>query len=255
MIRFRSHFCTLMALVAFTIVLSGCAGLQTAIEYKDPQVKTQSSDPIFLDVYDPTTIFVRFDNGSGHPDLSKIAEQVKANIREKGHTIVNSPVKAEIILHAKVLNAKKMSKSAHRLATGPINNHKGALAGGLGGAAIGTATNGGTGAMVGAGAGAVGGGLADTVINSMVKKGTITLVLDMQIAKRNEKGVETVSENNLDQGGGTGQGKIKQVTREVSKWEKYRMQAVTSVTQVNIEWQDCNTLFQDEFVRIMSNVI
>ena len=48
-----------LAIMFLLFVLSGCAGIGTAIEHRNPEVVTSTSDALFLDLFEPQKIYVK----------------------------------------------------------------------------------------------------------------------------------------------------------------------------------------------------
>jgi len=247
----RKGLVYLFVAVALLMSVSGCAGLEVALENRKGEVVTSTSDPLFLDVYDSKDIFIKYVNGSGHAPLDKVKKTIVESYKAKGHSIVKDYKKADLIIAVKVLNAKKVAQSAREVKG---DDNKGLIGGTLAGAAAGS-NDGLGGVFAGAIIGGVGGGLADLTVNSFVELGMITLVTDIQVAQRVDGEVNTKITSTMSQGGGTGKAQVEQTQEIKSNFRKYRMQAVTRATKANLEWEDVEDKLIKEISRISGQIV
>src|SRR5688500_1965913 len=178
----------LAGVLAFSMVLSGCAAVHTSIAKKDLDVQTKMSDTIFLDPVDSSqkTIYLNVRNTSDKTNFD-IAHPVARVLESKGYTIVSDPKKAYYWLQVNVLSVDKASPTAAQAALGA--GYGGALTGAAIGMATGAALGDWTGAGIGGLAGAAAFGIADTIAGAAVKDVMFMAVTDVEIAERAESGV------------------------------------------------------------------
>jgi hypothetical protein len=251
-VDFRRAACGYLAILFLLVAMSGCAGVQTAIEHSNPEVVTSTSDALFLDVFESKNIFVKYRNASGYDAMDKVLDEVAKQLKEKGHNIVTDHEKADIIISATTLDADKVDKAASELKG---NSNAGMVAGAAAGYTAGIQKGDPLAAVIGGIGGAAAGGLAEATVNSLVKVGTISMVTDVQVAEKVEGGVKTKTKSVIGQGGGSGDSQVKQVKEGTSEYMKYRMQAVTRVKQTNIEWKEVSDLFVDEVSRVIGGIV
>ena len=242
----------LIVVLAVVGMTSGCAGISTAIENRNPEVVTSTSKPLFLDVFESKTFFIKYRNASGYEEMDKVLKKVAQKLREKGHTITTSHEKADYIISATTMDANKVDKSANELE----GSDDAMIAGGAAaGAAAGIKQGDPVATILGGVGGAAAGGLADATVNSLVTVGTINMVTDIQVAEKVDGGVETKTESVVQQGGGTGNTEVKQVSTGQADYMKYRMQAVTRVKKTSLDWDEVDHLFVKEVSRVIGNIV
>lgn len=238
-----------MTALGGTVLLSGCAATQLAIEKRELDVQTKMSDTIFLD---PTaeskrTIFVQIRNTSDKPDFD-ISSDVTAAIAAKGYRIVNDPDSAQFVLQANILQVGKVAPSAAQMQFGGYGSQLQAAFLGAGTvAALGSRSASG---ILGAGLLA---GVVDTVANAAVKDVYYTAITDVQIRERQHAGVKSheSSQHNIRQGnsGGT------TVTyNDDSNFRTYQTRVMSVANKVNLEFADAAPPLRSGLVRVISGV-
>lgn len=203
---------TLAAIMALSVVLSGCAAVHTSIAKKDLDVQTKMSDTIFLDPVEPSqkTIYLNVRNTSDKTNFD-IAQPVVRVLESKGYTIITDPKKAHYWLQVNVLSVDKASPTAAQAALGA----------GYGGALTGAAAF----------------GIADTIAGAAVKDVLFMAVTDVEIAERAEDGVIIRQDNQQDAKQGIG-GARRQTSTKVSNMSKYRTRVVSTANKVNLQYEE-----------------
>ena len=173
---------SVLFLVLFLVVLSGCAAIQTSVSKKDLDTQSKMSKTIFLE---PThtererTVFLQVRNTSDQSDFD-ITQKLESAIINRGYRVVHKLSEANYLVQANVLQVGKSSPNAAEAAI-----YKGY---GMDGVAIGASTAYVAGAssevMVGAG---ILGGLASVIADSAVKDVYYSVIVDIQIKKGREK--------------------------------------------------------------------
>lgn len=222
-----------IAVVALSVILSGCAATTTAIAKRNLDVQTKMTDSVFLDpvVAADKTVFVEVRNTSDRPDLD-IAAEVRAAIAARGYRLVDDPDDARFLLQANVLQAGRTSRSA---AEGTFARGFGsALVGAAAGAGIARTQTSDTGVLV---AGALIGAAASAVADSFVQDVTYSVITDVQVSERAAEGVVVTERmrQNLTQGSG---GERILSTTEVHDWKRYQTRVMSSANRVNLDFED-----------------
>lgn len=75
------------AVLSSTLILSGCGAMSTAIKKRNPDVKTQMSEAIWLESSSQKTVFLQFKNTSDK-DMSGLQAKVAKAVQEKGYTVM-----------------------------------------------------------------------------------------------------------------------------------------------------------------------
>lgn len=238
-------------LIAVSVLASGCAAAQVALEHKDLAVQTQMSSTVFLPPAPPDrkTVWVEVRNTSDQElDLSALT----AMIASRGYKIVSNSDQANYHLQVNVLYVGRDDKSAIRQ-----SSLYGGYGGPLGGAAVGGVIGAGAGgdargAVIGAVAGSIVGGVAELVAGSLVKKVTYTLVTDVQIAERSATPVVQVQTAAVGQGTAT---TVSQTAQEISGWKLYRTRVVSTATKMNLEFPEARAKLTEGLLRSLANVL
>lgn len=235
-----------MMMATAALALSGCAATSTAIAHRNLDVQTKMSDTIFLDPVTPDqrTVLLQIRNTTDHPELV-IKNKIAAALTSKGYTLTDDPSKAHYMIQANIL---KVGKADARESQRALNGGFGA---GLAGAAVGAGAFGG-------GSGKVGTGLLGAAIgiaaDAMVKDVYFTMITDVQISERADKGV-SVTENNtatLHQGNSG----AKQVSStETTHWHRYQTRIVSTANKVNLEFPEALPSLEKGLVSSVSGLM
>ncbi|KTC83736.1 complement resistance protein TraT [Legionella brunensis] len=234
-------------LVGSIAVLTGCAATQTAIEHGSLQVSTKQSETIFLDPVSNAkkTVYVSVKNTSDE-DVD-IAPQLKAALSSHGYKVINNPNSAHYLLQANVLKVGKMSIAASQSALG--GGYGSAIAGAVAGTAAGSFTKSGTGMI----AGGLAGGVIGLAADSLVKDVNYTMITDVQISERVDKGIKVNEQfqSHLKNGEAT---VTSQTSLRDSQYQRYRTRVVSNADKVNLKFQDARTALEQGLVKVLSGI-
>ncbi len=218
------------ALGSLTLLMAGCAAVQTSIAHANLDVQSKMTNTVFLDAVGPDKrgIFVQVRNSSDRPEID-ITPDVMQDLASKGYTVVADPDQANYELQVNVLQVGKASPSAAEQA----------YVGGYG--SIWNSANAGTylGATLGGYNATVAGGLVAgalaTVADAAVKNVTFSIVTDLQISERSAVPVTEQTMQSLVQGRA---GRRNLTAQEVSNWKRYQTRIVSTANQVNLDFAD-----------------
>ena len=240
----------LSLLIVSGLVLSGCAATQVALQYKDLDVQTQMSATIFLPPVpvEKKTVWIDVRNTSDKElDLTPLAAMIAA----RGYKIVTNPDESNYRLQVNVLYVGKADPAAIQRSLyagwgGPLG---GAAAGGLAGAGIGRDTRA---IGLGVGIGALVGGAAELVAGSLVKKGTYTMITDIQVSEKSLTPVAQTQTANVQQGISTS---VQQQVTEESGWRLYRTRIASTAVKVNLEFDEARPALTQGLLRSLSGTL
>lgn len=230
--------------------LGGCAATHTVISKRKLDVQTKMTDTIFLNPVEDhqQTVYVQIKNTSDKPNF-RIDEKVKELLRNKGYKVVTSLNKAQYLVQANILQVGKMDPSA---AEQMFKDGYGSMAHSVGAGVA-------TGALIGGGrgnsmlVGGIIGGLASTVSNALVKDVTYTVITDLQISEKADKGVKVdqVDESDLKQGSSS---ISKQTSNFQTVWKKYRTRIMSTANKVNLKFEDALPLLEDGLTNALTGI-
>ena len=222
----------LVAFVFAAVFLTGCAAIDTAIEFKDLKLYSYSGDPIILETK-PRTAFVEV---KAPPELAGLKQSVESKIRGKGLELLESPDNADLAIFVVLGDANLEETSAKRLSQYGAGST--AVGGTLAGAGVGALSRGSvSGAVAGATVGLVGGSLADLTVNNWVKLGDLRVKADVLVKERMAAKMKTKFESVTKSGSAT-------TTSQTSleKDDNYLRHHITiqvRAQKVNLKWEDC----------------
>ena len=236
-----------LALVVAVGTLTACSATQTAIEHRNLEVKTQTSETIYLD---PTansqkTVFVTIKNTSDQAmDINKKLRNVST---AKGYKVVSNPSNAHYMLQGNILQVGKMSATASQLALG---NGFGSVLAGVGtGAALGSLTDNSNTIM----AGGLAGGLVSMAADSLVKAVNYTMITDIQISEKVGKGVKVEEQFNASLQNGTAS-RVTQTSSKSSQYQRFRTRIVSNADKVNLSFNEARPALEQGLVKAVSGI-
>lgn len=240
----------LPAVLAASLLLSGCAATHVAIAKRDLDVQTKMSATVFLDpvAASERTVLVQLRNTSDK-EAFDMEPVIAGALAAKGYKVVTDPSQAQYLLQANVLYVGKSDPTA---AQAMLGQGYGVMSG-WGGAALG---GGAAFALGGDGRTAVGvavlGGLVETVANAAVKDVYYSVVTDVQIKERLAKGsAKTVSQHDLKQGTS---GSTMVSYEENSEWKSYQTRVVSTANKMNLEFAEAEDALKKGISRALSGV-
>lgn len=246
------QFITVISIIAFLVVLGGCAAVHTSIAKKDLDVQTKMSDTVFLDPVGPDkkTIYIDIRNTSDKSNFD-IQSSIVRNLQAKGYTVTSNPDFAHYWLRANVLSVDKASPTAAENAL--HSGYGGAITGAAVGAATGAALGGWSGAGIGGLAGAAAFGIAETVADAAVHDVTYMAITDIEIAEKAKAGVIVRQDSKQDAKQGIG-GARTQTSSEISDKKQYRVRIVSTANKVNLEYPEAAPSLTEGLTRSISGI-
>jgi hypothetical protein len=234
-----------LACIAITSGLTGCAAMQTSLEHKDLNGGSQLSESIMLDAVPKSqqTVHVSIKNTSDQE--INIANKVKRAIESHGYKVVSNPNRAHYLLQANILKVAQMSKSASQSALG--GGYGSALSGAAAGAAIGSFSNSGS-TTLGAG---IAGGLISMAADALVKDVNYSMITDVQVSERVNGFVNEKTTANITNGSSTA---THQSMTTRSKYQRYRTRVVSNADKVNLKFADAKPMLEDSLAKVIGGI-
>ncbi|PVZ69630.1 complement resistance protein TraT [Pelagibaculum spongiae] len=218
------------AIVAASVMISGCAATHTAIAKRNLDVQTRMSATIFLDPVDSDkkTVFIQQRNTSDKQDLS-LEQELRSALASRGYKVMNEPSQAYYLLQANILQAGKISPTAAEQA------YSGGYGSSVGGVSAGAAAGGlATSSWEGVVGGGLVGGIVETAANAFVQDVTYTIITDIQLSERaGNVQVSESSQHDLKQG--TSGARTVNYSG-TSDWKRYQTRIVSTANQVNLDF-------------------
>ncbi|WP_293649489.1 complement resistance protein TraT [uncultured Pantoea sp.] len=234
------------AVVASSLVLSGCSAMGTAIKKRNLEVKTQMSQTVWLEPSNEKTVYLQVRNTSDK-DMSDLQSLLAQDLRAKGYTVTSSPDTAYYWIQANVLKAEKMDlrQSQGFLSTG----YEGAVTGAALGAGITAYNSNSGGAMLGIGLAA---GLAGMAADALVEDVNFTMVTDLQISERSKSTVTTDNIGALRQGNA---GIKLQTSSEEGNRMKYQTRVVSNANKVYPKFEEARPVLEAQLAKSVAGIM
>lgn len=224
MISMKKSF--LPAVLATSLLLSGCMAGQSVIYDHNLNVTTKMSSSVFLDPVPNSqkTIYLETHNTSDQQNID-VRSPLVADLQSKGYRLVNDVGQAHYVLQVNVLSAGEFKPDGgSKMADGVLTG------GGLG---LGTAAlvhNDTAGLVTGAAAGALVGMVADSAFQTI----SYHIVTDVQVATRSSTPVKATSKQNV-----VGSSTINTNTSQTtSNWAKSQTQISSVATKTNLKFEE-----------------
>ncbi|WP_312630667.1 complement resistance protein TraT [Pantoea piersonii] len=234
------------AVVASSLILSGCSAMGTAIKKRNLEVKTQMSQTVWLEPSNEKTVYLQVRNTSDK-DMSDLQTLLAQDLRAKGYTVTSSPDTAYYWIQANVLKAEKMDlrQSQGFLSTG----YEGAATGAALGAGITAYNSNSGGAILGIGLAA---GLAGMAADALVEDVNYTMVTDLQISERSKNAVKTDHIAALRQGNA---GIKLQTSSEEGNRMKYQTRVVSNANKVNLKFEEAKPVLEAQLAKSVAGIM
>lgn len=219
------------------IILAGCA-TATAVQKTNLDVETKMSSSIFLEPSAPEdkTIYVQVRNTSDNPAFN-IENNIVQALRARGYLVTNDPSKANYMLQANILSVGETNKRTRdQLMTEGFGS---AAIGGAVGAGIGALASGHSDALIG---GALAGAALGTILNASFKDVTYSVVTDVQVSQRMNKGVTSKTTTTLAQGDSS---KVSSSVTKKSEWDRYQTRVVSTANKANLKIEEATPQLVD----------
>lgn len=227
-----------LLLVCIVFSLVGCGAARTAIQKKDLNVETKMSAAVVLEPLSPSEriAYVRVRDASGNSLRRGMMNTLKSQLQAEGIKITNDPKKANLMLHATILQAGKSTKE----------EAYSSLRSGFGGALAGAGTAAVLGANAyGVGAAGLGGAALGFLADTMVQDVYYTFVVDVELRERPLAGDQYANSADTVAKSGTSTIVNSSVVRgENYKWIIYKTRIVTVANQVNLELNEALPVVQ-----------
>ena len=220
-----------MALVT-SVLLSGCAAMQTELSHHELDVQTKMNPTIFLPpvAQNKKVVYVEMHNASGRDfNAQPVIEQA---LLSQGYRITHHSAKATYLLQANLKQAGKISKSAGESAL--ASPYGSAISGAIAGAGVGAVVGENSTSVL---AGGVIGGLASTVADSLVKNVHFILVVDVQVTAKLPKGERAKTHTVSDTENGSNTSTVTQLSGHTNTM-MYRTRIVSVANQVNLTFAE-----------------
>ncbi|MBV7300225.1 complement resistance protein TraT [Enterovibrio paralichthyis] len=233
--------------LASTLVLSGCGAVHTAVAKRNLEVKTQTSETIWLqpDMMGPKTIFIQTKDTSGTDfDLAVTLKQV---LTSNGFQVTQDPNAAHYWLQSNTIKLEKMEP--HDINQFLSGGYGAGIAGAsFGGAALALATDS-PGYGVG---GSLIGGLVAVAADAMVEDVTYGLVTDIQLSVKSDKALLANETQKLQQGASS---TITVNSTEKTDRMRYQTRIVASANQVNLTLEEAKPALSEAVVKSIYGIL
>ncbi len=240
--------------ICFVFLASSCAATRTLIEKRNLEVETKMSETIFLEPVSPEQRVVYVDiKNTTDKELPSIEYGIKGKIASSGYRVTDDPAEATFILQANIL---KVGKTDLEEANSLFNTgFEGVIEGAVIGAVIGGAIGGDVDEInKGTVAGAVAGSVAGFLFDALVTDDLFTMVTDIQIRERTQKGeiVSQTETTEVSQGTAT---KTTQTSRtDGVKWKIYRTRIVSVANKANLDFEEAKPHLQAGLMRSIGGI-
>lgn len=216
-----------------SIILAGCAGMQTYMEHSDLDVKAYTEETVFIEGAKGKQIYVSLDNPL--PELTDVQKRIEADLAGRGYQIAQSEASADFVMVVRVNDGQIDEKAARQVQGTPEQSH---VWGGAAGAAAGVQSGGDlNNIVIGAAAGAAGGALADLTVNSWVKLGTLKVRADVLLKQKVDEPVRTSVASAIR----SGTSSVINQEREIrgDNYMRYHTRVLVIAKKVSLTWDEC----------------
>lgn len=234
---------TVITLLGLVLTMVGCSAVQTSLTKQDLTLESHVSTAVVLEPLAPDEriVYVRVKDLSGNTMSKGMMSKIKASLSEEGVKVTNDPKKANLMLNAFIMSAKKTTKDEYNAAL--QSGYKGGAEGALTVGAI-TAISGGDGSTTAGAAlaGAAIGFLADT----LVEDSYYTFVLDVELRERPLEGDSISNHKKTTKASGYSSQNNAALTTSGSSvergdsynWIVYQTRIVTVANKMNLDIQE-----------------
>jgi hypothetical protein len=228
-----------LLLLTFAVALySGCAAVQTQMDYGDLKLFCYPGEPVFLETQ-PKTAYVAV---QAPAEITGLKDAVEQKLKLKGINIVDSPEQADITYVVSLSNA-----SVQETAASDVNKFGGPSAAGSLGAGTGIATLSGgdlTSVGIGSAAAFVGGTVVNMTINRWVTLNDLRIRADVQVREKLpvEKKGRGVAAAVATPGAGDG-------------YAYHQTYIVVRAQKANLTWEECASEVKARLVKEITSAI
>lgn len=234
----------LLALVLFTLYLSGCSAMYTSVAKADLQTRTKMSKSIFLEPYKSTEriVFVQIRNGSDDPAF-ELETQIENRLRQRGYMVTDDPELANYWLQA---NVRHVVRDDGQYGEEAFNKgFDGAVTGGYLGSAFGD----GDGKI----AAIVAGALIGLAIEASTSDVYYTAVTDVLVSVRTKNGELVKSKENTRVELGAN-GSRRTTSEGTTDMKQYQTRIVSSANRVNLEYEEAAFSLRNGLISSISGI-
>jgi outer membrane lipoprotein SlyB len=240
----RSKSIQLVALLFFSLYLSGCSAIYTSMAKSELHSQTRMSKTIFLQPMAPEkrVVYVEVRNTSDQPAFA-LGHQIKEKLQQRGYRITDDPDKANYWLQANVLKVVEDDGQYGDAALG--KGFQGAITGGYIGSAFGD------------GSGKVGAVIAGALIGMAVEASTsdvhYTAVTDVLVSVRAQDGeVLQTQESQRVALGENGSRRIKSTS--TTDMRQYATRIVSTANKVNLQYEEAAFSLRNGLINSISGI-
>lgn len=240
--------------ICLLFIVNGCAATRTLIEKRELRVETKMSETIFLEPVSPKERVVYVDiKNTTDKELSGIEYGIKGRIASNGYSITEDPAEATFILQANILNVGRSDLEEANAMFG--EGYQGVIEGAVIGGVIGGAIGGDVDEInKGTVAGAIAGGVAGFLFDALVTDDLFTMVTDIQISERVQKGEIVYRTEDTDASQGTAT-RTKQTSHaDDVKWKIYRTRIMSVANKANLDFEEAKPHLQAGLVRSIGGI-
>ena len=225
----------LAVLVISSLMLTGCAAINTSLEKSDLDVQTKASESIFLEPVSlaKRVIFVSVRNTSDK-DLD-LKPRIIQRLTDNDYQVTNDPDLAQFMLQANVLRVGKDNKE----------NADSYIEAGFSGASFGNAVS----SSGDSGKGIVIGALVGVIADSFVNDTLFTMVTDLQVRERPRENEIITQQQSESTTQGSGTSISQNSNRNAVDWKTYHTRIVSTANQVNLEFEEALPELENGLIR------
>lgn len=242
-----SNFSKTFSFVMAVHFLTGCAATQVAVSKRNLDVQTKMSASLFVDPIEneqSKKIYIQTKNTSDKPGF-RISHELEQAFAAKGFRVVPKLHQANFVVQVNVLQVGKMDPTAAESAV-----YRGYGTDGIAlGASAAYLAGGSDKQILGAG---ILGGITSVVADSLVKDVHFSVITDVQIRERLEKGkVETTSLHHNQSGTS---GHVISKYTEKTNWKVQQTRILSSANKMNLDFDEAAPKLQTALVQSIVNI-
>lgn len=215
------------------LTIAGCAGMTTALKYRDLEMNLDTGREIFLPEIQRNKIALRVTDSTDTGVGKEVAAKAKSILVKRGYVIVEDKKQADFIIYPKLsLIADKLAASELH----PSSPAGGAATGAVGGALVGASSGDVAGTLIGAGVGAIAGGIGSTLADNLVSLGTIRIKGEVEVKEKLDNEIDVSIDTKTNAGKHT---TVRKSEIRQTKYQSYRGDFLVKAKQTNLDWQTC----------------
>ncbi len=228
-------------LLALTLIVSSCSGVNTLLKKKNLDVQTKMSHTIFLNPVAPDKKIIYLNIRNTSDKKLNIVSKIKNILIAKKYIITNNPEQANFILQTNILSVAKTDlQQANSALAGAV---KGGVTGGV--LSSGSDSNSKKNAVL---FGAAVGFLS----NAIVKDTVYTMVTDVQIREKSATSelINQHQKSNISQGSTSTI--IQKITNNKVNWKIYSSRIVSIANQSNLDFITAKEKLEQGLIHVIA---